>query len=235
MIKKALTPTLLLLLFTLFYPRHSHAVCMGQIDSNVTISAGDTCTIPAGTTYYIDNATTEASSTTNGQITLTGGSLTIANTGILKTNKLVPNGGSIIIQNGGRIDITANTTSLWVVDADADGYPLNWTTYTASASGRRRAGLMKTKTLVDCNDADANIKIQGATGGTITYSGNYAIHTFTTSGTFNLNCGGGSGNIGADLTEQIATGEVLRGCRNLVNKPARHIELAGIRLVSCDG
>ncbi len=232
--------SLLLLLFSyLLLANPAEAACPGEInDNDVDVIAGNTCVIPAGTTYILDKVSSEASTTSGAELRLNGGSLTIFNTATLRTGILKPAGGNVIIQNGGTILIGGTTgTGLWVADVDADGYAANFTTYTATAAGRRRLGLMKSKTITDCNDnssslwqsltgyldadsdtygratssqvcsgaslpngyvannldcddTNASIRLIIATGGTISNITGYKVHRFTSSGTFNITCGG---------------------------------------------
>ncbi len=141
------------------------AACPSDInDNDVTVVNGNTCTIPSGYTYILDKVTNESSTTNSANLQITGGSITIANTAVLKTGTVTPAGGSLIIQNGGSIVIGGSTgTGFWVTDADADGYAANFTTYTATAAGRRRLGLMKSRTAVDCLDNNIS-KWQNMTG-----------------------------------------------------------------------
>lgn len=145
---------LVLLLLSLFLPDSTSAACPNTINNtDITITSSDNCSLSALSTYYIDKATSELSNTNDGSLTLIGGSLTIANTAKLVVGRLVPTGGTIIIQNGGSIDVYSTPT--WVADGDADGYPLDFTTYTATAPGRRRLGLMRATT--DCNDGSSQV------------------------------------------------------------------------------
>ena len=154
-----------------------------------------TCTI-AGVEGVDNPQNTETSSTTNASLTLgTNSAITINNGGTLAVDSISIPSGSISIQAGGQIKLN---TPLYVADADADGYAVGFTLYTASASGRRRLGLMRNFTTVDCGDASystANSCYMTATGGTITTSGNYKIHTFTSGGTFTV--GSNPGNVAA--------------------------------------
>ena len=151
-----------------------------------------TCTITA-VEGVDDPQNSETSTTTNASLTLgTNSAITINNGGTLAVNSLSITAGTIAIQSGGQILLNA---PLYVGDADADGWSTNFTLYTASASGRRRLGLMRNFTTVDCGDASystANSCYMTATGGTITTSGNYKIHTFTSGGTFTVDSNPGN-------------------------------------------
>jgi len=145
---------LFFLIVSLLSPQSVLAACPSTINNgDVTITSSDNCSLSALSTYYIDKATSELSETNDGSLTLNGGSLTISNTAKLVLGRLIPNGGTIIIQKGGSIDIVSTPT--WVVDGDGDGYPIDLTTYTASAPGRRRLGLMRATT--DCNDGSSQV------------------------------------------------------------------------------
>lgn len=111
-----------------------------------------TCTITA--VEGVDNPqNSETSTTTDASITLaTNSAITINNGGTLAVNSLSITGGSIAIQTGGQIKLN---TPLYIADDDADGHAVDFTLYTASASGRRRLGLMSNFTTVDCNDGSA--------------------------------------------------------------------------------
>lgn len=173
-----------------------HAACPSAINNgNITIEQGNTCVIPSGNTYILDRVTSEGDSTNTAELRLNGGTLTVSNTATIRTGSLVPNGGSIIVQNGGSIIIGGtNSPGIWVSDADADGYASSLTTtYTATAAGRRRIGLMR-GTSIDCNDSlysTSNLACINATGGTITNISGWRVHTFTSSGTFAVTSGQG--------------------------------------------
>lgn len=157
MIKILLLITLSSFFFT--SPSVVRGACPTRISTaNITIGNGENCSIPSDNSYFLDSASSEASSTNNITLSISaGGTLTINNRAILNVPSLNPNGGSIIIQNGGRIEILGNSTGIWVNDADADGYTPNLsTTYTATAAGRRRIGLMKSSSNIDCYDNNIN-------------------------------------------------------------------------------
>lgn len=215
------------------------AACPSTInDGDIDIIAGNTCVIPTDGIYILDKVVSETDTTNTAQLRINGGTLTVSNNATLRTGVLKPNGGNVIVQNGGTIIIGGATgTGVWVADSDADGYAANFTTYTASAAGRRRLGLMKSKTVPDCNDnsistwqnlsgyfdgdgdgygtgslaqvcsgsslpgnyrasagdcddSNGNIRTKNATGGTKSFISGYIVHTFTSSGTFTITCGG---------------------------------------------
>lgn len=170
----------LIILSFLCFPSLVSADCPTAINfANTTITEGNTCAIPSGETYIIEVASDESSTTNIGELRLTGGSLTINNTGILKAGKVIPDGGTIIIQDGGVITIGGSSTAIWVDDADVDGYTPNLTTtYTATAAGRRRLGLMKSTTLSDCYDSN-NLAYPGSTACSSTNRGD---------GSYDYNC-----------------------------------------------
>src|SRR3989344_4740754 len=129
---------LFLLSGALVHPQKTMAACnfhtaMTSTDKNVTTTT--TCTIAA--VQGVDNPqNSEISTTSNATITLsTGASITINNGGTLAVNAVGLGGGTIAIQSGGQIKLN---TPLYVADADGDGWPTDFTLYTASASGRRR-------------------------------------------------------------------------------------------------
>lgn len=151
-------PTIIFALFLTsslwVFPKTVEAACnfyslMTATTKNIS-NFTSTCTITAA--EGVDNPVNVESSTTNSAaITLGSGSaVTINNGGSLITNSLVLNGGTLAIQTGGQARINA---PLYVADADADGWPDSWTMYTATASGRRRLGLMRSFGSLDCNAA----------------------------------------------------------------------------------
>ena len=154
-IKSLTTIIMLFLLLGLFtHPRVVEAACnFHQLMTSSTKDVSNftsTCTITA--VEGVDNPqNTETSTTTNASLTLgTNSAITINNGGTLAVNSLSIPAGSIAIQTGGQIKLN---TPLYVADADADGYAVDFTLYTASASGRRRLGLMRSFTAADCGDA----------------------------------------------------------------------------------
>lgn len=155
--KKLLLYLALTILIPLFKPELAQAACSfdptATLSQDVSLNSNDVCTIPSNVTFTIDSATTEQSSTNTSKFSMPGGSLLVSTNAIMQVGSLELTGGTITIQTGSQIKIGSTATPLWVADADADGYAANFTTYTASASGRRRLGLMKSKSVVDCNDA----------------------------------------------------------------------------------
>ena len=151
--KKLLFAFILFISLILINPRPSHAACPGNYSNgDITVVNGENCTIPEGGSF-LDKVTSETSATNNAQLQLTGGALTIPTGLTLRTGTLYPNGGIVYIQNGATIVIGGvNGPGIWVTDGDADGYANSFTPYYATASGRRRLGLMKSRTDTDCND-----------------------------------------------------------------------------------
>ena len=70
-----------------------------------------------------------------------------------------------------------------------------------------------------------------ATGGTITYSGEYTIHTFTTSGTFNVTSG--DGNVVLDLDNNFKIRDTLKG-DIVVNQGENSEAIYGLILLTKD-
>jgi hypothetical protein len=121
------------------------------------------------------------------------GILTVNSTDTLATGELILTGGSIAIADGGQVKIGE---PVWIVDADADGYSSDGKLYvgTQPAGGRRKT-VAATMSANDCADntySPNNNCFLEASGGTITYSGNYKIHTFTSNGTFAVTSPAGS-------------------------------------------
>ena len=109
------------------------------------------CTITG--TEGIDNPiNTEGSTTSTAALTLSSGSITINNGGVLRAASISLSGGTISLQNGGKIE-PGSGHPLFVADGDGDGWATNFTLYTATASGRRRLGLMKGFATTDCNSS----------------------------------------------------------------------------------
>ena len=128
----------------------SLATCPGATNKSIiTVVGGDTCTVPAANTYVIDVATGENSTVGTGLAT-NGGSITINNTGTLRLGSATFGGGTLTVQAGGTFNAGL---AFWVADGDADNYPSSYTVVTATASGKRRLGLMSSTSTLDCNDA----------------------------------------------------------------------------------
>jgi len=132
----------------------AHAAC--NFHSNITTNTKDLtnwttpCTIAGGTIEGIDKTTTDTDTANTATLTLaTGASITINASGTLVTGSLNLTGGNIAIQDTGVIKIG---TPLYVADADADGWPSDFTLYDATASGKRRLALMRDFSTIDCND-----------------------------------------------------------------------------------
>jgi hypothetical protein len=115
------------------------------------------------------------------------GILTINATDTLAVGSLELTGGSVVIADGGVIEIGK---AVWIVDADDDGYAANnWVYIGDQPANGKRKNLATSLAAADCNDAiyiTSNICFTTATGGTVTTDGNYKIHTFTSSGTFTV-------------------------------------------------
>lgn len=114
------------------------------------------CAVDASSTETQDCASTEAS-TTNESNWVTGAfSITFQNASTLNIGRItISSGGSIIQASGTRtinVGGVGGSAPVWVVDADNDGWSANYNnTFTATAAGRRRRGLMRGST-ADCND-----------------------------------------------------------------------------------
>lgn len=154
-----------LFLFCLFIisPTPISAVDCSNVPISGNYSVNTACAF-AGTINGVDTGT---SSTNTAVLTIaTGGSLSILSGQTITVGSISLTGGSII-QIQGTIKIG---TPLWMVDADADGYPANTTQYaqtSAPGNGRRR-NTMTSITETDCNDLSYN-----ATNQCCVASGNY--------------------------------------------------------------
>ncbi len=159
--------------YLLFTAPTVNASC--NLHASMTTSTKDltnwttTCTIATNTIEGIDKTTLETGTTNAAALTLSsGGSITINAGGELIVGSLNLNGGSIAIQDNGENSGTIKIGApLYVTDADADGWPTNFTLYDATTSGRRRLALMRDFSTNDCNDiADYRINNTCCTIGT---------------------------------------------------------------------
>lgn len=230
----------------LFVPQKTYAVvCSGFPALSATLSNTD-CVIPLNTVMGTDNAQNNDASAVNTSVITLGNA---TNTPGQPLNMTIYSGAALV---GGSINIRNNVTlfidqggqllpgkPLYVPDSDQDGFAGSFDLFVATASGRRRLGLMRLLSRTDCNDQSNAVGFQGgpwyqdtdgdgfgnaaatsdlctipvgyvannsdcsdgynsatnnckmvATGGTITTSGNYKIHTFTSSGTFTVTAPG---------------------------------------------
>jgi uncharacterized protein (TIGR02145 family) len=126
------------------------AACSGLPSIGDKTLSNITCTIAS--TDGVDKTSSETSSTNNAVLQLnSGASITINSTGSLVVGSIILNGGSVAIDTGGTIK---PSTPLYTVDADADGWmpTASPTLFIATASGRRRLGLMRGMA-ADCLDS----------------------------------------------------------------------------------
>lgn len=115
------------------------------------------CPLPSGGNVNIGANTCTVSTITgadNAIITLdnAASSITINNGGKLCAGSLKTTAGSTSIQTGGTIKTSC---TLYITDADSDGYVPNLTMYDTTGAGRRRVSLMTSLTNLDCNDSNA--------------------------------------------------------------------------------
>ena len=144
-------------------------------DSTHTITAS--CSF----TNTIDGLDTGTESTNTSTLTVQSGTLTINNGyKVAAGSFVVTNTGSIAIADGGQF---MAGYPIWLVDADADGYPVSSTHYpqfSAPTNGRRR-NLLTSITTDDCDDTNAssNLSCVGGTGtdGSVTISASKNINT----------------------------------------------------------
>jgi hypothetical protein len=117
--------------------------CNRNISGNFTMSSD--CTF-AG---LVDGVDTGAGASNTAILTAQSGMLTVSSNQTVAFGSLSLTGGSIALSGELKIGMP-----LWVVDADADGYPLAATQYAqtgAPANGRRRN--LMTSLTVDCDDS----------------------------------------------------------------------------------
>lgn len=132
------------------------ASCNLKSIGNATLS-DSVCSIDASTVEGADIAANETSTTNTASITLSNSTITIAATGATLA------AGSVIITDGSSsMSITGGQylggNGVWVPDADADGWlPASFSLYTATASGRRRLGLMRSIATSDCSDSSYSL------------------------------------------------------------------------------
>lgn len=122
-----------------------------------TYALDQSCSVTADTLEGLDDANNIETATTNAAAIAvpTGITLTIPSgiTGstTLTTGTLTLTGGAIVVGST-NAQIKLNT-ALYVVDVDADGWAGNTTYYMATASGRRRLSLMRSRATTDCSDS----------------------------------------------------------------------------------
>jgi hypothetical protein len=138
-------------------PSAVFASCLGGLPAIRQASIQSTACSIAGLDGVDHAQNDEASVINSGSLTITGGSsLTINASATLLVGQLSLVNGTIAIATGG---IIQTGKALYVRDEDADGWPADLTLYAASASGRRRLGLMRSFTTNDCNDTPGNFSI----------------------------------------------------------------------------
>lgn len=124
--------------------------------ANVTTS----CNIPTDSTVYVDYAASEGSTTNNSVVQVNNSTLTISpgsntTTTLYLGSLKVGAGGAVVIGSASQMKV-GSATAFYLTDADGDGWAANFTYYTSTASGRRRASLMNSLGVPDCNDAVYN-------------------------------------------------------------------------------
>jgi hypothetical protein len=117
--------------------------CVCTVSGNCDI--GSDCTFG----NLVNGVDTGTESSNTAVLDLQGGVLTINSNQTIAVGSFTLSGGSIAIE--GQIKLKM---PLWIVDADADGYPSTTTQYaqtSAPANGRRR-NVMTSVTVADCDD-----------------------------------------------------------------------------------
>lgn len=157
-----LAGTVLLLGVLAIAPPSVHAVdCTRNAGGNVTISSSCSFggfTDGANGSRYIDGADTGTGSTNTASITISSGVLTVNANQTIAAGSFVPTGGSIAIAAGG---ILKPGTPIWIIDADADGYANDFTSYAQSStpSNGRRRNTLSSLSQSDCNDASYGLNL----------------------------------------------------------------------------
>ena len=136
----------------MYFPHPVSASCAIKSIGDANISSS-VCSIDSNTIEGADIAVTESSTTNTAILTITNTSITInTNAGLIAgTVNLVGTSTISVLQSNTFI----KTGGIWIADADADGWASSVTTlYDATASGRRRLGLMRSLVTADCNDTN---------------------------------------------------------------------------------
>lgn len=168
-------------------------------------AVSESCSITADSLDGLDYANNVETETANpASITVpTGVTLTIpsgiAGSTVLATGVLSLTGGAVVLGSA-NAQVKLNTP-LYVGDADADGWPNDTTYFTATASGRRRLSLMRSRVTADCSDITYSLGNSCAkrrdialayTGATLTnYDIVFTVDTATSiaAGTMTADCG----------------------------------------------
>src|SRR3989338_10778959 len=158
--------------------------------STLSLFAGSTeaITILSSGFVGIGTATPNSQLTINGNISFTNGP------------RIMDDNGKLKFQAGGAVN--GSTSSIFFLDSGGvvrGRFEMNYSstsftnTFTDTSQTDFNTGMYNnTNTSGTGVDANLTLKLFNATGGTITYSGGYTIHTFTVSGTFNVT---GTGNV----------------------------------------
>lgn len=143
-----------LFLCSLFHvlPKPVMASCGLKSIGNTTIT-DSVCSIDTGTVEGADIAANESSTSNTSVLTLSNTTITINTNATLAVGSIEASGttSSIVITASGASFMSGN--GIWITDGDADGWAASFTLYTATASGKRRLGLMRSSTTADCGDA----------------------------------------------------------------------------------
>jgi len=142
--KKIATFILFIASFFLFASNANAAECTSTSTSSCTVSGA----------FSFSNATDGI----NGSITITtNGTLTLLNGYSVGATSFVFTGGTMVVNTGATLK--PGTTTVYMLDADSDGYPASTTTkYFESAAGRRSVSDLTSLSTADCYDSNANAK-----------------------------------------------------------------------------
>lgn len=147
--------TFAILFFALLTPKPVVATCAITSIGSVSVSSS-VCSIDSFTAEGIDIATSEQSTENTATLTLTDTAITINTNASLIT-------GTINLQGTSSVSVLATgasikTGAVWVLDADADGWPSSpIQLFDTPLAGRRRLGLMSSVATLDCNDGSASV------------------------------------------------------------------------------
>jgi hypothetical protein len=173
-----------------------------------TLTLTQTAGTVAATVIFVRSAASASAGSISGNVSITSTSTTTMNVGVSGTVNALPTAtinasGSTTFCSGGSVTLTASSGSsyLWntgatsqaIITSAAGSYSVTVTNAsncsTVSAPtvvtvnpAPTISGVLGTLTI--CNGTTTQLNLASASGGTISFSGGYEIHTFTNGGTF---------------------------------------------------